>query len=318
MALPVKVGEFHNHHFDSEKWEKFPLRDDDIIIATAYKSGTTWMQNIVLKLVYQGEPIPENASDICPWLDLRVPPIEVQIPILEAVSKRRQLKTHLPLNRLKFSTKNKYVYIGRDGRDCFMSLFNHYKNGNELWYKILNESPGLIGDKIPEFSSLNATEKELFDMWIGQGWPTLEGETDGYPWWSLLSNVQSWWEYRHLPNIFFIHFNELLADLDGSVRKIAEFLEIPILEESFPQLVESLTFKSMKQKANEALVPLGGAIFNGGAASFINKGTNGRWHGVLTDDQLAKYDEVVSKKLTPECAVWLEKGKQGFDPKQGI
>jgi aryl sulfotransferase len=58
------------------------MRDDDIIIATAYKSGTTWMQNIVLKLTYQGRPFPLNAADLCPWLDLRAPPIEVQAPLL--------------------------------------------------------------------------------------------------------------------------------------------------------------------------------------------------------------------------------------------
>lgn len=41
----------------------------------------------------------------------------------------------------------------------------------------------------------------------------------------------------------------------------------------------------------------------------LRQGTNGRWRGVLTPEQLAKYDEVVRRKLTPECAVWLEHGK---------
>lgn len=100
------------------------------------------MQNIVLRLTNLDTPIPENVHEFTPWLDLRLPPIEVQKPILEKCPFRRQLKTHLPLDALKFSPKAKYIYIGRDGRDCYMSLINHYRNCNEIWYQTINGSPG--------------------------------------------------------------------------------------------------------------------------------------------------------------------------------
>ncbi len=41
---PTKTRQLHNHHFDSSIWSDFPLRDDDIIIATYAKAGTTWLQ----------------------------------------------------------------------------------------------------------------------------------------------------------------------------------------------------------------------------------------------------------------------------------
>jgi aryl sulfotransferase len=143
-SLPVKTREMHNHHFDSTKWNGFKFRNDDIIVATAYKSGTTWMQNIVCQLIYQGKEMPTNTVEICPWLDWRTPNIEVQAPILEANPDRRQLKTHLPLDALVFSPKAKYIYVGRDGRDCYMSFVNHYRSGNENWYKMLNGAPGML------------------------------------------------------------------------------------------------------------------------------------------------------------------------------
>ena len=40
-AWPRKTRELHSHHFDSTIWNDFKFRDDDIIIGTYAKSGTT-------------------------------------------------------------------------------------------------------------------------------------------------------------------------------------------------------------------------------------------------------------------------------------
>ncbi len=39
---PRKTRELHNHHFDSTIWNDLRFRDDDIVIATYAKAGTTW------------------------------------------------------------------------------------------------------------------------------------------------------------------------------------------------------------------------------------------------------------------------------------
>ena len=70
---PTKTRDLHNHHFDSTIWDDFEFRDDDIVIATYAKSGTTWVQQIVSQLLFDGEEGPEVAER-SPWLDLRVPP----------------------------------------------------------------------------------------------------------------------------------------------------------------------------------------------------------------------------------------------------
>ena len=53
--FPVKTREFHNPHFDSTVWNDFVFRDDDIVISTYAKSGTTWMQQIVSQLLFSGD-----------------------------------------------------------------------------------------------------------------------------------------------------------------------------------------------------------------------------------------------------------------------
>ena len=145
----------------------------------------------------------------------------------------------------------------------------------------------------------------LWHVWINQG--NFAWETDGYPFWSHLHFVQSWWQYRHLPNIYMVHFSDLLKDLEGEMRKVADFLDIEVSEALWPSLVEQATFDSMKNNA-EALLPMINGIFAGGAKSFINKGTNGRWKDVLTREELKECDAAIARALSPDCAYWLEHG----------
>ena len=67
------------------------------------------------------------------------------------------------------------------------------------------------------------------------------------------------------------------------------------------------TFEALKGNA-AAIAPRGGAMWKGGADTFINKGTNGRWVGVLTEAQVAAYEKAAEERLGPECAKWLANG----------
>ena len=118
---PRKTRELHNHHFDSTIWNDIVFRDDDVVIASYAKSGTTWLQQIVAQMQFGGDP-DLTVAEISPWLDLRVPPKAVKLAALEAQTHRRLMKTHLPLDALTFSPRAKYLYIARDGRDVVWSL----------------------------------------------------------------------------------------------------------------------------------------------------------------------------------------------------
>src|SRR6476659_11120528 len=99
---PTKTREYHSHHFDFTIWNDFKFRDDDIIIATYAKSGTTWLQQIVSQLIFNGAEGLEVA-EMSPWLDLRVPPKAVKLSAVEQQQHRRFIKTHLPVDALVFS-----------------------------------------------------------------------------------------------------------------------------------------------------------------------------------------------------------------------
>jgi len=298
IMWPKKTCELHSNHFISTIWNDFKFRDDDIVISTYGKAGTTWTQQIVGQLIFNGaEDVPVN--ELSPWLDLRVPPPEIKLPLIEAQTHRRFVKTHLPVNALVYSPKAKYIYIGRDGRDVLWSMYNHHANANDAFYEAMNETPGLVGEKLERVTS---DVRTYFNTWI---------QRDGYPFWSFWENVSSWWAIRHLPNIHFMHFEAMKRDMEGEIRRLAAFLDIEIDEARWPAIVEHCSFDYMKKHADKS-APLGGALWEGGASTFINKGTNGRWRDVLSAEECANYEALARDKLGEECARWLMTG-EGLD-----
>jgi aryl sulfotransferase len=282
----------HNHHMDSTIWNDFKFRDDDIVIATYAKAGTTWMQQIVSQLLFGGNEGVAN-DDVSPWVDLRVPPKEVKLAMLEAQTHRRFLKTHLPVEALVISPKAKYLFIARDGRDVLWSFYNHHKNGTEEWYKELNDTPGLVG---PPIGKPHDDILQYYREWI---------EKNGFPFWPFWENIRTWWNIRHLPNIKFVHFQNLKDDMPGQIREIADFLEIKVDEEKWPAILDHCSFEYMKNN-QELIAQDKHKLFNG---SFFNKGENKRWKDTLTAADVEIYEKKAVEELGPECAHWLATGK---------
>lgn len=303
MNTPQRNRVYQCHHFDSTRWDFYTPRDDDIIIATSYKAGTTWTQAIIANLLFPGGEFPAPPSMLSPWLDMRLVPLEMFLGGLEAQENRRFIKTHLPLDGMRYEPQLKYVYVSRDGRDVFMSMWNHYSNMKEESIFHMNNIAGRVGD---EFPYAPEDIHEFWATWVSKSW--FDHEVGGWPYWSHLSNVQSWWDYRHLPNIEFFHYNDLLNDTEAEIKRLANYLEIDVPAQYWPRIIDAISLSSMKKRGAE-YAPGGGEFWKGGADTFLNKGTNGRWRDVLTEEQLAQYDALCEQALTPECRRWLEFGR---------
>jgi aryl sulfotransferase len=296
---PRKTREYQNFAMDSTFWNNFQFRPDDIIISSYGKAGTTWMQQIAAQFIFEGETDDKPIGDISQWVDFRIPSLDVKMPMIEAQNHRRFLKTHLPVDSLVFSPMVKYLYVARDGRDVLWSMYNHHANLNNILYDALDAQPTQFGPNIepPRTSDL----REYFNDWL---------RDDGFPFWPFWENVRTWWEIRHLPNVRFIHYQNLKNDMEGEMESIGAFLGYDVGEITkgkWDDYVRHCTFNHMKNNAPNS-TPMGGALWDGGAQVFVNKGTNKRWATTLTAADIEAYETRALEELGPECAYWLATG----------
>ena len=306
---PKPPRRYFTHFLDSSRWSSIPLRAGDIIVSTSPKSGTTWMQRIVSVLIH-GEHLPGALSEISPWIDLRPFPVPIDAIAarLAAQTFRRSMKAHLPFDALPYDREVKYICVGRDGRDVALSAHNHYVGFTDAAIEMPNSPAGLFPNR---FERVPADIHAFIKEWLTRGNPQLPWETDGYPAMSHFRQIQSFWDFRDLPNVFMAHYHDLKTDFANEVRRIAKFLETDANDDLISLAERLCSFEAMKRDGDE-LMPMAVAILDGGAQRFFNKGLSGRWKDVFTADELALYDTAVRRSLAPDCARWLEQGRRAL------
>jgi aryl sulfotransferase len=327
---PTVSRTYQNGLLDSTHWEHYKPRQDDIVISTSIKAGTTWMQRICAALVFQTSELEQPVDASSPWLDMRNSLPDLVQPMLEAQTHRRFIKSHLPLDAIPYFDQVKYIVVGRDARDVFMSLVPHHYNVAPGTMQLLNtrnpeerlalmkelgrqpgpqETAAILklaeweGEDIPTLQDMDI--RDIWKLWITRS--LFSWEQDGYPYWSHFYHLNSWWQFKHLDNILFIHYADMLKDLDGQMRRVSEWLDIPVNEDIWSSLVDSATFETMKRQHEDTAPAVTHKIWKD-PKDFFHKGTNGRWRDVLNEEDLKLYEDRKAKSLAPDAAAWLENG----------
>ncbi len=275
---------------DGERWAAYDHRPGDIFICTPPKCGTTWMQTIVASLLWPDGDFPGIVMEIGPWFDGLIYDFNELTSRLEAQTHRWYIKTHTPADGIPILDTASYTVVARDGRDAFVSHANHMAHMRADLLERLNAET--VKQDIEPIAEFDGDIHEFFGRWI-----------EGAP---VMRYVTSWWDLRGEPNVLLVHYNDLKADLNHEMRRIAAFLDISVSAALWPDVVARCTCESMRADAGK--VGDFDRTFDGGAKSFLFKGTNGRWREVLTEDELWLYHRRVEELLTPKAAHWLEHG----------
>jgi|SRR5581483_8025765 len=291
---------------DSARWDGFELRSDDIVISTPAKSGTTWTQMICGLLIFQTPDFGRPLDDISPWMEMRLRRRADVHALYGAQTHRRFIKSHTPLDGLPAAPGLTYICVGRDPRDVALSWRNHMANID--FEAAIAALAGAVepGDNFapppprPEFDG----EREAFLHWVDDPTPlpdvamSLAG---------TLHHLGSFWAVRDRPDVVLLHYDDLRADLEGEMRRLAGRLGIAVPGERWPALVAAARFDEMRRRADDVAPDTGNRIWKSNR-EFFHRGTSGQWRDLYDAEVEARYRARVHELAPDDLVGWLHRG----------
>ncbi len=210
MAAPFR---YRSSDEDSGRWNGFTFREGDIVISTRTKHGTTWTQMICALLIFGTPDLPAPIADLSPWLDWTTRPIDEVRALLDAQTHRRFVKTHTPLDGIPMDPRATYVVVARHPLDAAVSLYHQQLNIDRVRWA------DLTGNVPPEPDAAAPVAARL----------AARVDRDGpRPAWSTSTccpasrgTSPTRGPGRDAPNVVLVHYDDLQADLEGSMRALA-------------------------------------------------------------------------------------------------
>jgi hypothetical protein len=138
---------------------------------------------------------------------------------------------------------------------------------------------------------------------------------DGFPTGSVFHAASAVWPFRHLPNLRLMHYRDLRLDLEGEMRRLADFLEVRVGADRWPALLDAAGFEAMRARADDVApgAHLGDWTDN---TVFFKRARLDEWREALTPENQALYEQIAPTRAAPPLRAWLEGGRTATDPRQ--
>ena len=241
-----------------EHWARFLGRPSDIIVASFPKSGTTWLQELVWRVVHR-ETGPESGGGATieqrsPMLDLPSTS-ELNMTPLAELAEPRLMKSHLPYHLLPESVLTsgaRLLYISRDPRDVCVSFY--------------------YMARLMSYQSYRGTFAEFRERFT----------SDAVLYGPYRQHVRGY--LRHADTVLCLTYEQLHQDRAAAVRKVAKFLDVCLTEEQVEGIVNNTRFDVMKANpgTNFKQWENSGFISEG---RFMRKGVVGDWKNYFTQEE---------------------------------
>ena len=289
---------------DSERWHRFKFRDDDVVITTPSKCGTTWMQSIVGTLILGSPDLPPVI-----WFDCLLRSEAETTAIVEAQTHRRFLKTHTPYDGLPKNKSVTFITIARHPLDVALSNYDHALNQRrDRTIELRHVASGIPETRTNNDNDENPpTDRGDYLRW----WIDNNIQPDGagpYGLADFCQQVQTYWDARKDPNLHLFHYSDLWNDLDGEMRRVADILNIDVTcDELFSLWVDAMTLDSMKSRSDQTVPEAHLGLWKS-TEQFFAKGGTRDWRSLLTDQEIAHFEARLETLVGADAARWIKNG----------
>ena len=313
-ARMTLVRRYAGTMYDSNRWDGFELRPGDIIIAPPPKCGTTWTQMICALLILQEPELPLPLNRLSPWIDMETRARTEVFADLQAQRHRRFIKTHTPLDGIPNDPTVTYICVGRDPRDVALSIDHHIDNMDiGAFLKVREQAAAIDGIELGPLRAQPPRpdgQRDRFWQWVDDETPSTQIGS------SLRRTVEHLQTFRDAADdldVVHLHYDDLKADLNGQMRKLAARLGIDVEEHRWPRLVQAATFESMRSRA-DTTVPDAGPEQWIDPAAFFSHGTSGQWRNLLDNADLGRYATRVRALASDDLVDWVHREAIDSDP----
>ncbi|XWS37246.1 hypothetical protein CRYUN_Cryun19dG0027000 [Craigia yunnanensis] len=265
--------------------QQFQAQPSDIILCSAPKTGTTWLKSLTFAIITRTSFDDSTSPLLSKMPHDCVPFLEVDLVHSSGLDNRDPgiplLATHMPYSSLPRSIIDsgcKIVYICRDPKDAFVSLYHFVSRQKE--FKNIETLP----------------LDEAFELYC-------EGVSSYGPYWD---HVLEFWRasLERADKILFLKYEEMREDTVLHVKKLAKFIGYPFsLEEEENELVEKIVKLCSFESLSNLEVNKSGKHREGTPKAmenkvFFRKGKVGDWENYLTPEMAARLDLITVQKLS--------------------
>jgi hypothetical protein len=289
--LPERSAQYVSKMTDSRAWDSFQLRDNDVIVATPPKCGTTWMQSLVMSLIFGKPGMDVGLNDFSVWLDPGFRDQAAIAALFEAQDHRRCIKTHTPLDGITYEPTCTYIAVYRHPIDAHFSMRKHAANLKiNVYDQRMLEAPSVSFGYFLEDVDANLI-------------------ADGMTLSSIVHHYKAFKDWSHLPNVHLFHYADMRRDLPGQTARASSLLGYTHGPDLLNNIADSLRFEQVQTNARKALNhgAQSSATFKDPAA-FFESASSGKWVGKLDDRDIELYRSRMKELLPAADAEWLENG----------
>jgi hypothetical protein len=275
-----------------KRWADFSLRQGDVVISALPKAGTTWMQMICALLVFQTPVLSAPLQELSPWIDDGYTTSDEVYARLAGQGHRRFIKSHLLPGEIPVDARATYIVLGRHPLDSAVSVYNVRGGQHSIAARSSGRPvPAMLSPREAVLGFING------DSVLGAG---MEGITLSL----VLQRMSRAWDHRDAPNVVFVHYEDLLRDLEGEMRSLAGHLGITVPESAWPGLVRAATFEQMRAIADR-VQPV--RALQDQPQLFFRGGRSGMGRELLTGAELDHYHEQAARLAPPDLLAWLQR-----------
>jgi Sulfotransferase domain len=266
------------------RWPPLPLQDNlavelkdyqplasDVFVCSYFKSGTTWLLQIVTQIAWRGRAEFENIHHVVPWPEAPPQIRKFFIPVSNPSPARlsptslRAIKTHMRRENVPQSIVARYIVMIRDPKAVAVSGY-HFMRAT------------VLGPTMVPF-------RRWVDMFLAPHF--FEGA------WAV--HLASYWIHRTDRNVLFLTYHDLRADLGAGVDRIARFMGVSLSAQEREAVIERSTFAAMKRDGQK--FDPGGALPWSQRNSMIRDGGNAGTSGLLEPGLAARIDDHCRSEL---------------------